>query len=562
MLSRRTLGRALLASVITLSVLSGLARPAGAVPVCDIAQFPSVQAAQSGLRFSCLLGNGGTAATNEVSGAFTFHDFQNAEYHQGAARTVKVTAAAIAGSGAITAAAGHFVAGDLNHPVSGVGVPARAFIKAMTATTITLNLAHLAIPLNTVLTVENSDARTVDNIVTVAASTTVTSATANFKTSDIGKSILASTLATGSTITAVATPAGGTSATVSLAALASTGAGYPAGCTTAPPLPTCNPPVATIGHTQAQSTTRSVADATNTTTTITSAAAVWRVGDVGLKVTGLGIPATAYIASFVGNVATIAGGPMTANVTAKNIVIGEPGATAPTNGSAVVQMMSQFDLNPAFAGGTGNCVSGIPESFVQQGTWRNPGSYLTAGVLGGQPAAGQSIAQIPCEDVGILIVDNARTTYTHSALNQIAQSDGVLVVCGDNHLPTAMLVPLSQHSQIVWRITSQIEASLPLRKKLWKQIVIEKVLRQASNLPKSYPAYRKLVDLAKRVQSGDTTNIEAQAAKIYWQNWLGQEEFRRDPGGDGLNGFLNYGYAIIRAAVARAIVAAGLSLAS
>jgi CRISPR-associated protein Cas1 len=172
---------------------------------------------------------------------------------------------------------------------------------------------------------------------------------------------------------------------------------------------------------------------------------------------------------------------------------------------------------------------------------------------------GQRISQIPCEDIGLLIVDNARTTYTHSALNQIAQSDAVLVVCGDNHLPSAMLLPLSQHSQIVWRLQSQIESTLPLRKSLWKQVVVEKVSNQASNLPESYPAHRKLVDLSKRVKSGDTTNIEAQAAKIYWQNWLWQEEFRRDSDGDGLNAFLNYGYAIIRAALARAIVAAGLS---
>ena len=394
LVSRRTFGRALLATVITVTVVAGLGEPAGAVPVCDIAQFPAFQAAQSGLRFSCLFANGGSAATNEVSGTFTFHDFQNAEYHQGAARTVTVTTAAIAGSGAITASAGHFGAGDLNHPVSGTGVPARAFIKAVTATTITLNIAHLAIPVNTVLKIENSDARTVDNIVTVAGSTTVTSATANFKTSDIGKSILASTLAPGSTITAVATPTGGTSATVSLGALASTGTGYPVGCNPNPPLPTCNPPVATIGHTQAQSTTRSVTDATNTTTTITSAAAVWRTGDIGLKVSGVGIPATAYIVSFAGNVATIGGGTMTASATPKNIVVGQPGATAPTDGSAVVQMISEFDLNPAQAGGSNNCGSAIPESFVQQGTWRNPGSYLTAGVLGSQPAAGQSIAQI------------------------------------------------------------------------------------------------------------------------------------------------------------------------
>ena len=159
----------------------------------------------------------------------------------------------------------------------------------------------------------------------------------------------------------------------------------------------------------------------------------------------------------------------------------------------------------------------------------------------------------------MVIVDHARTTYSHSALNQIAQSDGILIVCGDNHLPSAMLVPLSQHSQIVWRITSQIDASIPLRKKLWKQIVVDKVLRQASNLPSSYPAYQKLIALSKCVRSGDTTNIEAQAAKVYWKNWLWQEGFRRDSEGDGLNSFLNYGYAIIRAAVARAIVAAGLS---
>ena len=173
--------------------------------------------------------------------------------------------------------------------------------------------------------------------------------------------------------------------------------------------------------------------------------------------------------------------------------------------------------------------------------------------------SGNRISQIPCEDVGMVIVDHARTTYSHSALNQIAQSDGILIVCGDNHLPSAMLVPLSQHSQIVWRITSQIDASIPLRKKLWKQIVVEKVLRQASNLPSSYPAYKKLIALSKCVRSGDTTNIEAQAAKVYWKNWLWQEGFRRDSEGDGLNSFLNYGYAIIRAAVARAIVAAGLS---
>jgi hypothetical protein len=390
----RTLGRATLAALLAASVVSGLSSSAEALPTCDFAQFPAVQASQSALRFSCLFANGGTALTNEAPTGFTFHDYQNVEYHQGAARKVKVTTAALAGVGAINASAGHFLVSEVNRPVSGTGIPERAFIKSVTAGTLTLNIAHLAVPLNTVLTIENSDARTVDNIVTVAGTNTVTSATANFKTSDIGKSIKASTLAEGSTITAVATPTGGVSATVSLNALASTGTGYPAGCTSAPPLPTCNPPVATIGQTQTQSTTRSVADATNSATTITSAAAAWGPSDLGLKVSGAGIPATAYVASYVGTTATIAGGPMTASAAARNVVIGEPGATAPADGSGVVQWQTAMDLNPAQAGGSGNCGSSIPEGFAQQGVWRNPGSYLTASVLGAQPAAGQSIAQI------------------------------------------------------------------------------------------------------------------------------------------------------------------------
>ncbi len=390
----RIIARILIAAALSLSLVAGVSQPAGAVPTCDFAQFPAIQASQSALRFSCLFANGGSTATNEAPTSFTFHDYQNAEYHQGAARTVKVSTAAAAGTGAIAAATGHLSAADVNRPVSGTGIPARAFIKAITATSLTLNVAHLAVPLNTVLKIENTDARTVADIVTVAGSKTVTSATANFKSSDVGKSITASTVAEGATITAVTTPTGGTTATMSLNALASTGAGYPAGCTTAPPLPTCNPPVATIGHTQTQSTTRSVADATNTATTITSAGAAWRSSDIGLKVAGAGIPATAYVASYAGNVATIAGGAMTVSTVARNVVIGEPSATAPLDGEVVVQMQTAIDLNPAFAGGADNCASGVPEGYTQQGTWRNPGSYLTAGILGSQPAAGQSIAQI------------------------------------------------------------------------------------------------------------------------------------------------------------------------
>jgi CRISPR-associated protein Cas1 len=171
---------------------------------------------------------------------------------------------------------------------------------------------------------------------------------------------------------------------------------------------------------------------------------------------------------------------------------------------------------------------------------------------------GQIVGQIPCEDIGVVLVDQPQTTYTHSALTSLAESDAALVICGSNHLPTAILLPLSEHSQVVWRVSEQIAASEPLRKRLWQQLVTAKIRAQAGNLDAALPARKKLLALAALVRSGDPTNIEAQAAKLYWQHWLGEEAFRRDTDGEGLNSLLNYGYAVLRAAVARALVAAGL----
>lgn len=179
---------------------------------------------------------------------------------------------------------------------------------------------------------------------------------------------------------------------------------------------------------------------------------------------------------------------------------------------------------------------------------------------------GQIIGQVPCEDIGIILVDHPQTTYTHAALAKLAESDAAVVICGRDHLPVAILLPMADHSQVVWRLDAQLKVSLPLRKQLWKQLVVAKITAQAANVPTDQPAHRKLLALAREVRSGDPTNIEAQAAKVYWANWLATsnieqletERFRRDPEGAGVNSFLNYGYAVVRAAVARAIVAAGL----
>jgi CRISPR-associated protein Cas1 len=168
------------------------------------------------------------------------------------------------------------------------------------------------------------------------------------------------------------------------------------------------------------------------------------------------------------------------------------------------------------------------------------------------------LGSVPCEDVGVVVVDNPATTYSHAALTTLARSDAVLVVCGQNHLPVAALLPLGDHSQITWRIAEQVAVSRPRRKRLWKQLVQAKLRAQAANLAADCPARAKLLDLARQVRSGDPANVEAQAARVYWDNWLPKHRFRRDPDLGGLNGLLNYGYAILRAAVARALIGAGL----
>jgi len=167
-------------------------------------------------------------------------------------------------------------------------------------------------------------------------------------------------------------------------------------------------------------------------------------------------------------------------------------------------------------------------------------------------------ASIPCEDIGVVLVDHPQVTYTHGALVKLAESDAVVVVCGKNHLPVALVMPIADHSQVVWRVNEQIAVGKPLRKQLWKQLVQAKVRAQAAVLPPDSAARRKLLALARQVRSGDPENVEARAARVYWGCWLPDRPFRRDPDGDDLNPLLNYGYAVVRAAVARAIVAAGL----
>jgi len=191
-------------------------------------------------------------------------------------------------------------------------------------------------------------------------------------------------------------------------------------------------------------------------------------------------------------------------------------------------------------------------------------------VLLGRDDPRTPLATIPCEDIGLLVVDEVQSTLTQAALVTLMEEGAAVLVCGRNHLPAGMLLPLSSHTEVVWRVNAQIAAKKPLLKQLWRQLVQAKVRAQAANLPPDLPARRRLDVLAREVRSGDPANVEAQAAKVYWQALFatsspldkggieGGTSFHRDPDGDGVNALLNYGYAVLRAAVARALVSAGL----
>lgn len=169
----------------------------------------------------------------------------------------------------------------------------------------------------------------------------------------------------------------------------------------------------------------------------------------------------------------------------------------------------------------------------------------------------EELARVPAEDIGILLVDSASTTYTHSVFTRLLDHGAAIVLCGENHLPTGMLLGFEQSALVAQRVRLQAEAPKPLCKRLWRQIVQHKIRAQFKNMPADDPAATILLELARSVRSGDAANAEGQAARLYWPALFGSE-FRRDRDGLPPNNLLNYGYAVLRAAVARALVSAGL----
>jgi CRISPR-associated protein Cas1 len=172
----------------------------------------------------------------------------------------------------------------------------------------------------------------------------------------------------------------------------------------------------------------------------------------------------------------------------------------------------------------------------------------------------QQTHQRPLEDLGCLLVENPQTTLTTALLQGLAAHNVAVVFCDDQHLPASVLYHLDTHYVQTERLRQQLAATGPLRKQLWQQTVRAKILNQAAALAQTSgaaPTVAKLRRLAAQVRSGDSDNLEAQAAQAYWPALLG-ESFRREREGPPPNPSLNYGYALLRAAAARALAASGL----
>lgn len=164
---------------------------------------------------------------------------------------------------------------------------------------------------------------------------------------------------------------------------------------------------------------------------------------------------------------------------------------------------------------------------------------------------------IPTEDIGVLLVDHPAVSYTHAVFTTLAENGTAIVLCGHAHTPSSMLLPVETNSVQTERFRHQIEASIPTRKRLWRQIVARKLLQQAVVLESLAGSDVGLRQLASRVRSDDVGNREAQGAQRYWPRLFGAD-FRRSREGPPPNNLLNYGYMALRAATARALCGAGL----
>lgn len=167
---------------------------------------------------------------------------------------------------------------------------------------------------------------------------------------------------------------------------------------------------------------------------------------------------------------------------------------------------------------------------------------------------------IPIEDIGVVILDNRRITITSGVMEALLENNCAVITCNQKSMPVGLLLPLCGNTTQNERFRSQLEASLPLRKQLWQQTIKQKILNQEYVLRTNTDRETNCMRVwSNDVRSGDPDNLEARAAAYYWKNvFTNYPNFVRDREGTPPNNLLNYGYAILRAIIARALVGSGL----
>lgn len=197
----------------------------------------------------------------------------------------------------------------------------------------------------------------------------------------------------------------------------------------------------------------------------------------------------------------------------------------------------------------------------------------------------ETVRTVPIEDIGVVVMDNPRITFTNGLMNALLENNCALITCDSKSMPSGLMLPLESNTTQSERFLAQIEASLPLKKQLWQQTVKAKIENQAFVL-KTYcnNEINNMLQWASNVKSGDSDNLEGRAAAYYWKNIFSSTDkysienqktiknkkngttenklvipfFTRDRNGMPPNNLLNYGYAILRAVVARSLVVSGL----
>ena len=174
------------------------------------------------------------------------------------------------------------------------------------------------------------------------------------------------------------------------------------------------------------------------------------------------------------------------------------------------------------------------------------------------PDDNSELGSVPLEDIGVVLLDHPQITLTHALMAALLERNVALISCDEKHLPVGLMLPLDGNTIQTERFRAQIDASEPLKKNLWSQTIKAKIENQAKVLQLAGIDNKRLLALVPLIQSGDPDNVEGRAASVYWKLLFEDLPFVRDRFGLMPNAHLNYGYAILRAIVARALVGSGL----